>query len=158
MSQNVKNEAEALAVALDFDAIGGAEVTEWADSVIEREEHPHWSICELATMDTRDWADLVRALREVPGTADKRAMQVELVRRLARALAEDHGRADRIAVSLYRLALAGHLPEGEVQSLASWAWDAMHLADQGIADETYEQVVARMLATLLPFAEGARDE
>ena len=85
-------------------------------------------------------------------------MQVELVERLGRALAQDHGRADRIASSLYQLALAGHLPEGEVLSLASRAWDAMDFADQGITEETREQVIARMLATLSPFAEATRGE
>jgi len=70
MVDRLKTEAEALAVALDVGAINVSDVIAWADAVIDTEEHPHWSICEVATVGTKYPPDVANALREVPGEAD----------------------------------------------------------------------------------------
>jgi len=145
---SVKNQAEVLAMALEYGAVSVSEVVDWADAVIAAEEHPHWSICELATAGARHERDVVQALREVPGTVDERWVRNELVRRLARGLAEDRTRADRIASALYESALANELPEGDLLSLAWWALDELHLADARIVEETREQVIDELLVAL----------
>jgi hypothetical protein len=144
----LKNEAEVLAVALEVGAASVSDVVAWADAVIATEEHPHWSVCDLATMGASYDPEVVHALREVPGLVDQEWVRDELVRRLAQGLAEHHTRADRIASALYQLALANKLPEGELRSLAWWAWDALDLAEQRTIEETRDQVVAEMIAAL----------
>ncbi len=148
VSDDVKNEAEVLAWALEVGAASVGDVVAWADAIIEAEEHPHWSVCELATMGARDEREVASALREVLGVVDERWVRDELPRRLARALAEDPWRADRIAQRLYMLAMEGALPEGELRSLALWSWDALDLAEQRITQETREDVIAAMVAAL----------
>lgn len=156
MNETLKNEAEVFAVALEVGAVSVGDIVEWADAVIEKQEHPHWSICELATMGASYEPDVVHALREVPGTADGVWVRSELVRRLAQGLAEDASRADRIASALYQLALAGQLPEGPLLSLAWWAWDALDLADQRMVEETREDVIAKMVVALNEAASLSR--
>ncbi len=148
MNETLKNEAEVLAVALEVGAASVGDVVDWADAVIEKQEHPHWSICELATMGSSYEPDVVRALREVPGTADGVWVRSELLRRLEEELTEDASRADRIASALYRLALAYELPEESLHSLAWWAWHALDLADQRMIEETSEEIVAIMVQIL----------
>ena len=164
MSDNLRNEAEVLAAALEVDAGSVSEVVAWAEAVIAAEEHPHFSVCELATMEASFEPDVVHALREVPGVVDETWVRAEFVRRLAQgfaqgfaqALAEDHRRADRIAEALNQLALADELPEGELLSLAWWASDALDLADQGDIEETRDQVIAKMLVWLNDAAAKSR--
>lgn len=156
MSDDLKNQAEALAVALEIGVSSVRDVVAWADAVIETEEHPHWSVCELATMGSRYEPDVVHALRDVPGVVDKAWVRDELVRRLAQGLAEDRTRADRIASALYQLALKNELPQGDLLSLAWWAWDGLDLADQRLVEETRDQVIDKMLVALKDAASKSR--
>lgn len=118
MSDDLKNEAEVLAVALEIGAVSIADVVEWADARIAMEDHPHWSVCELATLGASYEPDVARALREVPGIVDETRVRDGLVRRLARSLLEDRTRADRIASALYQLALANELPDENLRAVA----------------------------------------
>lgn len=148
MSTNLRNRAEALAVGLEIGATNLADVLAWADGIIAAEEHPHWTICELATMGKSYEPDVIRALREVPGEVDEAWVRQDVVRTLARGLAEDRSRADKIAEALYHLAMAERLPEEELRPVAWWAWDALSLADGGIGHETRDQVINKMLDAL----------
>lgn len=148
MSTNLRNRAEALAVGLEIGSTSVDDVVAWADSVIAAEEHPHWSLCEIATMGKSYEPDVARALREVPGELDEAWVRQEVIRQLARGLAEDRSRADKIASALYNLAMAEELPDEELRSIAWWAWDALSLADDGIVEETRDQVVDKMLDAL----------
>ncbi|AKV00140.1 hypothetical protein AKJ09_06803 [Labilithrix luteola] len=154
MSENLRNEAEALAASLEIGAVSVADVVAWAHSVIEAEEQPHWSVCELATMGSSDKPNVVGALREVPGAIDHDWVRGRVVHRLAQGLAEDRTRADRIASALYRLAQADELPDRKLQSLAWWASDALDLADDGLIPETRDEVIDQMLAALTEAAEA----
>ena len=71
MSDDPKNEAEVLAVALEIAAVSVADVVAWADARIAVEDHPHWSVCELTTMGASYDPDVARALREIPGVVDE---------------------------------------------------------------------------------------
>lgn len=157
MSSNLRNSAEALAVRLEIGAAGVADAVAWADSVMAAESHPHWSVCEVATMGKSYEPDVARALREVPGEFDEKWLCQEVIQQLARGLAEDRTRADKIASALYELAWADELPEGELLSIAWWAWDALAMADDGTVEMTRDQVVDQMLEALWAAAreEGA---
>ena len=148
MSNTQKNQAQVLAVALDIGAASVSDVVAWADAVIAVEEHPHWAVCELATMGASYEPDVVRALRDVPGVVDDQWVRGEVLRRLGQGLAQDRSRADRVASALFGLAMANELPEGELASLARWASDALGLADQRIIEQTREEVIDEMLAVL----------
>src|SRR5690606_6908280 len=141
MLPNVKSRAEALAVALEVGAAGVDDVVAWAEGVIDAEVHPHWSVCELATMSRSYEPDVIRALREVPGEPDEAWVRKEVIRQLHRGLAEDRSRADQIASVLYDLAMAEELPDEALRSVAWWAWDALSLADDRLVEETRDQVI-----------------
>lgn len=148
MSTNFRNRAEAMAVGLEIGSVGVDDVVAWADSVIASEAEPHWSVCELATMGRSYEPDVVQALREVPGELDDTWVRHEVIRQLARGLAQDRTRADKIAQALYNLAMAEELPDDELRSVAWWAWDALSVADDGIVEETRDQVIDKMLDAL----------
>jgi hypothetical protein len=158
VSSSARNQAEALAIGLEIGATSVAEVVAWADSVITAEERPHWSVCELATMSKSYEPDVANALREVPGELDAIWVRKEVVRMLARGLAADRRRADQIASALYNLAMAENLPTAELRSVAWWAWDALSLADEGVIQETRDQIVNEMLDALQGAAERQPDD
>lgn len=68
----------------------------------------------------------------------------------------DRKHADRVASALYKLALREWIPEGELQSIAWWAEDALDLSDQGYVTETRDQVIDRMLIVLDEAASSTR--
>jgi hypothetical protein len=96
VSGDLNNEAEVLAVSLEIGAVSVADVVEWADARVAIEDHPHWSVCEVATMGASYEPDVARALREVPGVVDETRVRHELVCRLARALVEDRTRGSEL--------------------------------------------------------------
>lgn len=149
LSTNLRNGAEARAVGLEIGATGVADVVAWADGIIAAAERPHWSVCELATMGRSYELDVIQALGEVLVELDEAWVRQEVVRQLARGLAEDRLRADKIASALYNLAynlaMADGLPDEELLSIARWAWDALSLAGEGMVEDTREQVIDTML-------------
>lgn len=150
----LRTEAESLAVSLELGAIKVADVMSWAGKVIECEESPHWSICEVATMGAKYAPDVAAALREVPGKPEPSVVKRLVLKHLANALADDAGRADQIASALFQLAVDDALPDARLRALAWWAWDALSLADQGTIAETRGQIVDEMKSALRLAAAG----
>jgi len=149
MTVSARTEAEVLARAIEIGALSVADAVKWADDVVERENHPDWSICEIAMSARKSEPDVVASLREVPGRFEEREVWRRLIRVLADGLEHDRRRADQIASSLYRLALADELPDERLRKLAWWAWDGLDLADAGLSQQTREQVVDELIAGLL---------
>jgi hypothetical protein len=150
---SARTEAEVLALAIEIGALSVADAVAWADNVIEREEHPHGSICEVAVSARKYEPDVVAALREVPGEVDEGEVKRRLVRVLSDGLERDRARADQIARSLYQLALANQVDSERLRNTAAWAWDGLDLADAGMIEQTREQVIDEMIAALREAAE-----
>jgi len=151
----LRSKAQALARALEVGAIAIDDVVAWADAVIERENHPHWSICELSLCRRRPPSEVVSLLGDVPGTVFPQLAEAALAQVLLDSLDNDSSRADRIARALYDLALDCQIDDPDLLSLAWWAWDALDLADSGVATETRPEVVAKMRETLVATLERA---
>jgi len=144
----IRTEAEMLARCLEIGALSVSDAVAWADGVIERDEHPDPSICEIAMSGRKYEPDVVAALREVPGTFDEAEVRRKVLCLLSDGLQRDRRRADRVAQSLYQLALAGEIDGEPLCQIAWWASDGLDLADAGVIQHTREQVVDELVAAL----------
>jgi hypothetical protein len=148
IANDIRTQAEAFACALEVGAVAVDAVVAWADAIIEREDHPHWAICELATCRHEYPPDVVRRLRDVPGVADVLASKGLVLRILYDSLTRDPRCADQVARSLYNLAMADEIVDPELKALAWWAWDALDLADARTIEETRDDVIDEMRSAL----------
>ena len=143
-TSEIRTQAEAFASALEVGAVLVEEVVAWADAIIEREDHPHWAICELATCGREYPPDVVHRLRAVPGVPDIAVSRGLVLLMLRDSLVRDPRCASHVAHSLFDLAMAGQILDSELEALAWWAWDALDLADDGIIEETRADIVDKM--------------
>lgn len=150
----IRTQAEALASALELGAVVVDQVVAWADAIIEREDHPHWALCELATCGREYPPDVVHRLREVPGVPDVAVSRGLVLQMLCDSLTRDPRCASRIAHCLYDLAMADEIADPELKALAWWAWDALDLADAGMIQETRADVVGKMQSALTSAASN----
>lgn len=146
----IRTQAEAFASALQVGAVAVDDVVAWADAIIEREDHPHWAICELASCRREYPPDVVRRLRDVPGVADIATSRGLVLRILSDSLSRDPRCADQVARSLFDLAMADEIVDPELKTLAWWAWDALDLADAGMIEETRNEIVDMMRRAIDP--------
>jgi hypothetical protein len=143
-----RTEAEVLALAIEIGALSVTDAVAWADNVIEREEHPDGSICEVAMSARKYEPDVVAALRKVPGKLDDGEVRRRLIHVLADGLEHHRRRADQIARSLYQLALTNQVDSERLRNIAWWAWDGLDLADARMVEQTREHVIDEMIAAL----------
>ena len=87
-----RTEAEVLARAIEIGALSVADAVEWADRVVEGEDHPHWTVCEVAMSGRKYEPNVVAALREVPGSVDEGEVRRGVVRILATGLTRSQAR------------------------------------------------------------------
>jgi hypothetical protein len=144
----LRDEAEALAKALVFGVCDVAEVIAWADAQILRECSPPEALCEVSLAHDRYPEDVARLLREWPGTPDESEVGHLLVTLLNDRLKRDTGRAEGIALALYRMAFTEKIEDPGLRDIARWASDALHLAEVESWPETRKQVVSEMTAAL----------
>ena len=143
---NLRTQANALQTALEIGAASVDDVVAWARDVIMKTEHPHWAICELALCSGKCAPDLNEFLTEVPGSLDATQARAIVIQMLSNSLRAHPDRANQIAHSLFDLASAGDLDDSPLHEIASWAWDALDLADAGLIAETRADVLLKMQA------------
>lgn len=151
---SARTEAEVIARAIEVGALSVADAVQWADDVIDREEHPHVSICEVALCARKYEPDVVAALREVPGAFDEHEVRRRVVDLLAEGLERNRDRANLIARSLYELAMADNIDGDRLRSIAWWAWDGLDLADAGLLHQTRDEVIDELIAALREAADS----
>jgi hypothetical protein len=151
----LRDEAEALACALEIGAVDVDAVIDWADAQIAEDPTPHWVLCEAATSRGKYPQDVASELRQIPGRTDPVNVRSLLVQLMAGKLKKNEGRAYQLASALYQMAYANEVEQPELRALAWWAWDALDLADCGHIAETRAQVVERMRDVLERAAEEA---
>ena len=140
----LRDEAEALAIALEIAAVDVDEVIDWADAMIAVEDKPHWALCNVATSRGKYPQDVASELRQLPDCADPVVVRSLLVQLIARKLRHDESRAYQLASALYRMASANEIDDPELRELAWRAWDALDLAANRSIAETPAQVIERM--------------
>jgi hypothetical protein len=150
---DVRTEAEVIARAIEVGALSVGDAVQWADGVIDREEHPHYSICDVALCARKYEPDVVAALREVPGAFDEYEVRRRVVQLLADGLERNRDCANLIARSLYELAMANNIDGDRLRSIAWWAWDGLDLADAGLLHQTRDEVIDELIAALREAAD-----
>jgi hypothetical protein len=152
----LRDEAEALAEALEFGVCDVAEVIAWSDAQLLRGDPPLGALCEVSLAHDCPPQDVAGMLRQCPGAPAKLNVSRLLVTLLAHRLNGDTGRADRIASALYQMALAGEIEDPHLGEIAWSAWDALDLAEAGHIQESREQVVGQMADALDRAAANAK--
>lgn len=150
----VKDEAEAMAVALRNGFTDVSDAVRWADVVISSEDHPHGSVCDVAVAVDKRTSEVADMLEEVPGTPDH-DLVMDLLVQLVQQRFQDDARAESIARWLYSMALAGNIHDEELLKVAWWAWDSLALADARIIG-TRADVINAMRKSLAIAAERAK--
>jgi len=154
MSQ-LRDEAEALAKALEIGICDVAEVIAWSDAQILREDSPPVALCEVSVSHDRYPQDVAGMLRQCPGAPCKPRIQRLLVSLVREKLRCDSSHADRVASALYQMAISDEIEDSNLKSMAWWAWDALDLADAGHIQESREQITSQMVAALDEAAKSA---
>jgi hypothetical protein len=144
----LRDEAEALAEALEFGVCDVAEAVAWSDAQLLREDAPLGALCEVSLAHDRYPQDVAGMLRQCPGTPAKSNVSRLLVTLLDDRLKGDTGRAYQIASALYQMALAEEIEDPHPREIAWWADDALDLAEAGHIQESREQIVGQMADAL----------
>jgi hypothetical protein len=143
-TDELRTHAEAFRIGLDVGAASVDDVVRWAQEVVTETEHPHWSLCELATCGHLYPPDLRPHLQAVPGVLDPKRGRALVLGMLAQTLSAYPERADQVARALFELASGNEIEEAELRKLAWWAWDALTLADAGYITQTRDQIIAQV--------------
>jgi len=144
----MRDEAEALARALEFGLCDVAEVIAWADAQILREDRPCEALCDVSLARGRYPQDVAGMLRRLPGMPDKAEVARLLLSLIKERLSREADCADRIASWLYQMALAEEIEDPRLRDVSWWAWDELYLAPLGYTGESREEIVRQMMEAL----------
>ncbi|MDR3622847.1 MAG: hypothetical protein P4L85_26070 [Paludisphaera borealis] len=148
MSQ-LRDEAEALAKALEFGVCDVAEVIAWSDAQVLREDQPPFGwLCDVSLARDLYPQDVAGMLRQCPGTPAKSNVSRLLVILLNDRLKSGTGCSSRIASLLYKLTFANEIEDLHLREIARWIWDAIDDGEAGQIQETREQVFGEMADAL----------
>jgi hypothetical protein len=93
MSQ-LKDEAEAFAIALESTAADVNEVVAWADNRIAFLDHPDWTLFEVALAGKKSPSEVAVLLHRIPGTLDTQSVMRTLLQLMKEKLVSNPSRAD----------------------------------------------------------------
>lgn len=144
----MRNEAEALARALEFSLRDVPDVIAWADAQILREDRPSEALCDVSLARGRHPLDVAGMLRRFPGAPDNPEVARLLLSLMRDRLSREEAWADRVAWMLYQMELAGELENPHLRWVSRWAWDALDLADSGYVEESRESIIRQMVDAL----------
>lgn len=143
-----RDEAEALAIALELGLATVADVVAWADGWLARETQPHWVWSELALGASDPCDKVLGLLKEIPGALDESNARGLLLRRMHSRLTRATPRGREVAHALFQLAASDALDDPKVIALGRWADDELDLVRDGIKQGTAEEVVQEMRRVL----------
>ena len=136
----MKNEAEALRLALICGSVSLQEVAEWAVAQIEATAVPEPALVDLVAASDRT-ADVVSLLARIPGRPEARAVASSLARRLLASVQRDPARAENIADHVEQIVRSGEWPEAVSIDIYRIT-DGFALARQGVW--TYDQALSNL--------------
>jgi hypothetical protein len=103
MSQ-LRDEAEALAIALELGACDVTEVIAWCDAQLLGEGPPPEPLCDVSLSSGRHPQDVAAMLRQLSGATDNQKVNRLVVTLVDAKMRSDPSRADQIASVLYDMA------------------------------------------------------
>ncbi|WP_165246236.1 hypothetical protein [Paludisphaera soli] len=146
MMARLRDEAEALAEALEFGLCDVRDAVAWADAWILREDVPHERLCDVSLASGRTPRAVMDLLHEFPGEPDRGAVDGLVLTILADRMRREPAPTAEVAWILNRMAHEGRLPDGH---LCEVAWCARHeLADADDLGITVEEVAANLRSAL----------
>jgi hypothetical protein len=119
------------------------------------EQHPHWTICDVAVATGKRTSEVADLLEEVPRAPDHDLVMDLLIGLALDLLDADESHAETVAQWLYHMALAGNIHDDVLLNVGWWAWDSLALADARIVG-TRADVINAMRDTLATAAERAK--
>lgn len=144
----MRDEAEALARALEFGLCDIAVVIAWADAQILREDRPSEALCDVSLARGRYPQDVAGMLRQFPGTPDNSDVARLLLSLMKDRLDRDDDAAEPIAWALHQMAMAEEIDDQRLSDVFFWACEELELARLGYIQDPREQIVHRMTAAL----------
>lgn len=144
MSPTLRDESEALWIALKVGLVGVDLVVAWADAHIMKADRPDRLLCEVSLSGGDHPSDVARLLARLPGEPD-RAVVDGLVARLMHDLLKGSSlpRA-RIADSLVLAASRGWIADPLMKGAVSWEPSRRDLEDIGPDGALSEAAIDRM--------------
>lgn len=131
MPMSLRDEAEALAIALEIGFASIEDVIDWADAKIVALDQPPYELIEVSCAGRQAVPDVAHALRAIAGTPDVAAASKIVIARMAAALDRGSTTAEKVARALYRMSLNGHVPEASAEGAMVGLDDAFDLAHGG---------------------------
>lgn len=147
LAPTTKDEAEALAAAVEIGAATPAEIVAWADLLILASEKPDCAICEVSLMRNEPRPDIASTLRRIEGDTSSRLVRGLVVERLVKMHDDGLVTPERLAKWIYDDAMSDEAGWGEHCGGAMSFWDAIDLARLGHVGD-YETCVAEMVSFL----------
>jgi hypothetical protein len=144
----LRDEAEALAEALELGVCEVAAVVAWADAQIERLTLVPTNLCDVSLARELYPQDVAGLLRQSPGSPDRTDVNGLVLMLVKDKLDGDPSQADRVAWTLYRMALADQIEDADLEQIGWWAWDGLAEADAGYIEESRDEVLQLMAAAL----------
>lgn len=129
-----KEEAEALRLGLVAGIASVADAVAWADEVIMADPRPDSAILDVSLAAKQPAFEVAKLLGAVRGPVDLERAARLLLGRMLRLLDEEPRRGGELAVSLYRLATNGALPDDRFGIEPYFLDDEFDLVRQGIYD------------------------
>src|SRR4051812_41790354 len=97
----IRDEAEALAIAMKYGFADVADAVHWADTIISTEQQPHSTICDVALAVGKRTGEVIDLLAKIPGVPDHNVILDLLIQLVQHRLAFAPPNADSIAKRLY---------------------------------------------------------
>ena len=139
----LRDEAEALAFAMETNLVSHAELHAWVDLAISRPHTPQVILCELAQTSGMHPRDIAQALRTIPGEPSAEVVHRLLAMRLLHVLDGDATKGEVVAQALHHLWVAGAL-QPSLESVATWTAEALTLIDAGLIADSHDEVIETM--------------
>ncbi|WP_165246232.1 hypothetical protein [Paludisphaera soli] len=144
MTPTLRDESEALRIALKVGLLGVDAAVAWADARILAAERPHPLLCEIALAGGDHPSDVARLLARLPGEPD-RAVAEGLVAILMNDLLKlAKVPAARIGDSLILAVHRGWLTARPLKQAASWEPNSRDLDDVGPDGAPSDAAIGRM--------------
>lgn len=144
----LRDEAEALADAMELGMCTIAEAIAWSDAQILRAEVPDVALCDVSLARDLYPQDLARMLREIPGNPDQSIVNDLLMLLINEQLRTGCGSPDAVAEALHQLALADEIEDPKLREIAWWSTDLLDLAAEGMIAESRQQIADLMAIEL----------
>ena len=111
MAKTLRDEAEALAVLLEYGFAHVKDAIGWADAHIAELDEPPYPLIEISMAPITPGADVIYLLRTLPGRVDVAEMSRCAITLIAASFEQGDASLDHVTDALCRMSLAGYVPD-----------------------------------------------